>query len=268
VHLLTAAVLGVVQGVTEFLPVSSTAHLLLAERLLGHSDPGGVFTVTIQLGSILAVMWIYRGKLAVLLTGLFSDPDSRAFAIALIIAVIPALVAGAFLAPWVKRVLYASPSVIAVAFIAGGIVMLIAERIRPVPTVLDAERTPWPRALVIGVCQTLALIPGVSRSGSTIVGGMLVGLDRPAAAEFSFFLAMPTMTAAFAHDLFGVRHQLSGALGMEIGVGLVMAFISSLLIIRPFLSYVRRSGFAPFAWYRIVLGAAILAAVAAGWMRV
>jgi len=260
-------VLGVVQGVTEFLPVSSTAHLLLAERLLGHSDPGGVFTVTIQLGSILAVMWAYRGKLAALLRGILSDLDSRRFAIAIILATIPALIAGALLSSWVKRVLYASPRVFAVAFILGGIVMIIVERVRPVPTVLDAERTSWPRAFAIGVCQTLALIPGVSRSGATIVGGMMAGLDRPAAAEFSFFLAMPTMTAAFAHDLIGMRHALSPALGLEITVGLVMAFVSSLLVIRPFLFFVRRSGFAPFAWYRIAVGGAILAAVAAGWMQ-
>ena len=136
-----------------------------------------------------------------------------------------------------KRVLYASPRVFAVAFIVGGIVMIIVERIRPVPTVLDAERASWPRALGIGVCQTLALIPGVSRSGATIVGGMMAGLDRPAAAEFSFFLAMPTMAAAFAHDLLGMRHELTAALGLEIAVGLVMAFISSLLVIRPFLVF-------------------------------
>jgi undecaprenyl-diphosphatase len=256
-----------VQGVTEFLPVSSTAHLLLTERLLGHSDPGGVFTVMIQLGSILAVMWLYRVKLAVLIAGVFSNSDARRFAVAIILATIPALFAGAFLAKFVKSVLYASPVVFAVAFIVGGIVMLIAERVRPVPTVLDAERTPWPRALGIGLCQTLALIPGVSRSGATIVGGMMLGLDRPAAAEFSFFLAMPTMTAAFAHDLLGVRHQLSPERSLEIGVGLVMAFLSSLLVIRPFLQFVRRAGFAPFAWYRIALGAALLAAIGAGWMR-
>jgi undecaprenyl-diphosphatase len=267
VNLLSAAVLGVVQGVTEFLPVSSTAHLLLAERLLGHSDPGGVFTVMIQLGSILAVMWIYRGKLGALLTGLFSDPDARNFAAAIIVATIPALLAGALLSKFVKSVLYGSPRVFAVAFIVGGIVMIIVERLRPVPTVLDAERTSWPRALGIGVCQTLALIPGVSRSGATIVGGMTLGLDRPAAAEFSFFLAMPTMAAAFAHDLLGVRHQLSSALGLEIAVGLVMAFLSSLLVIRPFLYFVRRSGFVPFAWYRIALGSAILVAMAGGWMQ-
>ena len=266
-NLLAAAVLGVVQGVTEFLPVSSTAHLLLGERLLGQHDPDGVFTVMIQLGSILAVVCLYRAKIAALVSGLASDPDSRRFAVAIVVATIPALLAGAFLAKFVKRVLYASPFVFAIAFIVGGIVMLIVERWRPTPTVLDAERTPVPRALSIGVCQALALIPGVSRSGATIVGGMAMALDRPAAAEFSFFLAMPTMTAAFAHDLIEVRHQLSVARGLEIGVGLTMAFISSLLVIKPFLAFVRRSGFAPFAWYRIVLGLGLLAAIAAGWMN-
>jgi len=267
VNLLAAAVLGVVQGVTEFLPVSSTAHLLLGERLLGQQDPDGVFTVMIQLGSILAVVWLYRAKIAATVSGLASDPDSRRFAVSIVVATMPALVAGALLAKFVKRVLYASPSVFAVAFIIGGIVMLIVERWRPAPSVVDAERTPTSRAFGIGVCQALALIPGVSRSGATIVGGMAAGLDRPAAAEFSFFLAMPTMTAAFAHDLLEVRHQLSVARGLEIGVGLAMAFVSSLLVIRPFLAFVRRSGFGPFAWYRIALGVALLAAIAAGWMK-
>jgi len=147
------------------------------------------------------------------------------------------------------------------------VVMLIVERFRPRPTVFDAGLTPIGRALGIGASQTLALIPGVSRSGATIVGGMVLGLDRAAAAEFSFFLAIPTMTAAFAHDLLDVRHNLSAARALEIGVGLSMAFVSSLLIIRPFLSFVRRSGFAPFAWYRIALGTVLLVAIAAGWLR-
>ena len=154
----------------------------------------------------------------------------------------------------------------AAAFILGGIVMLVVERMRPSPVVQDAERTPVSRALGIGLCQMLALIPGVSRSGATIVGGMADG-RRPAAAaaEFSFFLAMPTMTAAFAHDLLEVRHHLS-ARGLEIAVGFVMAFLASLAVITPFLLFVRRSGFAPFAWYRIGLGLAIFAAIAAGWL--
>jgi undecaprenyl-diphosphatase len=145
--------------------------------------------------------------------------------------------------------------------------MLIVERMRPAPTVVDAERTPLPRAFAVGLCQMLALIPGVSRSGATIVGGMAAGLDRPAAAEFSFFVAMPTMTAAFGKQLLDVRHSLSSDRAMEIGIGLVMAFVSSLLVVRPFLGFVRRSGFGPFAWYRLVLGVAILAAIAAGWMQ-
>src|SRR3954471_11144823 len=261
-----AAVLGVVQGLTEFLPVSSTAHLLLGARLLRFDDPGGVFTVMIQLGSIVAIVWLYRLKILRVLTGLGSDPEARHFVLMIAVAFVPAAVAGLLFSGFVKRVLYTTPSVIAVSFIAGGIVMLVVERWRPAPVVLNADHTSLWRALGIGACQTLALIPGVSRSGATIVGAMLLGLDRPAAAEFSFFLAIPTLGAAFAHDLVGVRHQLSGALGLEIAVGLVMAFISSLLVITPFLLFVRRSGFIPFAWYRIALGCAVLAAVAAGWL--
>ena len=261
-----AALLGVLQGITEFLPVSSTAHLRLGERLLGYNDPDGVFTVMIQLGSILAIMVLYRTKIIDVLQGLRSRPDARHFALAIIVAVIPALVAGALLSDFVKQVLYESPKVFAAAFIAGGVVMLIVERTRPVPVIQDAERTPVSRAFGIGLCQTLALVPGVSRSGATIVGGMAMGLDRPAAAEFSFFLAMPTLLAAFAHDLLKVRHQLSAERGLEIGIGLVAAFIASILVIKPFLLFVRRSGFAPFAWYRIAAGVAILAAVAVGWL--
>ena len=174
-----AALLGVVQGLTEFLPVSSTAHLLIGGRLLGYQDPGGVFTVMIQLGSILAVMWLYRAKLIAVITGLPTNPATRRFAAMLAIAVVPALVAGALLSKYVKSVLYNSFNVIAAAFVLGGIVMLVVERFRPAPTVTDADRTPLPRAFGIGVCQTLALVPGVSRSGATIVGGMLAGLDPP-----------------------------------------------------------------------------------------
>jgi undecaprenyl-diphosphatase len=267
VTLLAAALLGIVQGVTEFLPVSSTAHLLLAGRALGHDDPGGVFTVMIQLGSILAVVWLYRAKILSVLTGLGSRPDARRLATAVVVATIPALVAGALLAGFVKSVLYESPRIFAIAFIVGGIVMLIVERGLPTVTIETADDIPVPRALGVGVCQTLALIPGVSRSGATIVGGMLAGLSRPAAAEFSFFLAIPTMTAAFMHDLLEVGDQLSAARGLEIGIGLLMAFLSSVVVIKPFLSFVRRAGFAPFAWYRIVLGAGLLLAMAGGWVR-
>lgn len=260
-----AALLGVVQGVTEFLPVSSTAHLLLFGRLLGHDDPGGVFTVIIQFGSILAIVWLYRAKILHIVADLPSSPEARQFALGLVVATVPALLAGAFLAPFVKGVLYASPRVFAWAFIVGGIVMLIVERQGPTPAVHDAVRTPIGRAFGVGCCQMLALVPGVSRSGATIVGAMMLGLDRPAAAEFSFFLAIPTMTAAFAHDLLDVRSHLSGR-ALELTVGLMAAFVASLLVVKPFLAFVRRSGFAGFAWYRIVLGIGLLAAIALGWM--
>ena len=262
---LLAALLGVVQGLTEFLPVSSTAHLLLGEKLLGFEDPIGVFTVTIQLGSIFAIVWLYRAKILNVLAGLRSDPDARRFAAGLVVAVIPALVAGALLSSFVKSVLYETPAVYAVSFIVGGIAMLIVERFRPQPDVLNAEHTPLGRAFGVGLCQMLAIVPGVSRSGATIVGGMLMGLDRPAAAEFSFFLAIPTMIAAFAHDLLEVRHSLSPERAVEIALGFAAAFVASLLVVRPFLAFIRRAGFAPFAWYRIVVGVVIVAALAAGW---
>jgi undecaprenyl-diphosphatase len=266
VTLLVAALLGVIQGLTEFLPVSSTAHLLIGGRLLAYDDPGGVFTVMIQLGSILAVMWLYRSKIIRIVAGLPSDPDARRFAAMILVAFAPAVLAGAFLADYVTQVLYESPRVIATTFVVGGIVMLLVERYRPTPTVLDADRTPVARALAIGACQVLALVPGVSRSGATIVGGMAMGLDRAAAAEFSFFLAMPTMMAAFAHSLLKVRHHLAAERAAEIAIGFLMAFVASVLVVRPFLAVVRRVGFVPFAWYRIAAGLALFGALAAGWL--
>ena len=264
--LLVAALLGVIQGLTEFLPVSSTAHLLIGGRLLAYQDPGGVFTVMIQLGSILAVMWLYRSKLLRIVAGLPSDPDARRFAAMILVAFAPAVLAGLFLADYVTTVLYDSPAVIATTFVLGGIVMLAVERYRPAPSVLEADRTPLAKALAIGACQVLAMIPGVSRSGATIVGGMAMGLDRAAAAEFSFFLAMPTMMAAFAHSLLKVRHHLAPERAFEIAIGFLMAFIAAVLVVRPFLAVVRRVGFVPFAWYRIAAGLALFGAMAAGWL--
>lgn len=245
--------------------MSSTAHLLVAERLLGFEDPGGAFTVMIQLGSIFAIMWLYRDKILKVLGGLPHDPAGRHFVLMVAVASLPLFVGGALLSGFVKRTLYGNFAVIGIAFVAGGIVMWVAERLRPAPTIVDADRLPLGRALVMGGAQALALVPGVSRSGGTIVAGMLAGVDRPAAAEFSFFLAMPALAAAFGKDLFDIRHQLGPERAMEITVGLAMAFVSSALVIRPFLAVVRRSGFAFFAWYRILAGVALLAAVAAGW---
>ena len=261
-----AALLGVVQGLTEFLPISSTAHLILGARMLGFQDPGGVFTVMIQFGAILAVIWLYRAKVLSVVLGLPTQPEARRFAALVLLGFLPALVAGALFADYVKRVLYYSPGVIAAAFIAGGVVMLLVERMRARPTVTSIESMPFSKALAVGAAQVLALVPGVSRSGATIVGGLLSGLDRTTAAEFSFFLSMPTMVAAFVHDLIEVRHDLSMERAGEIGIGFVMAFIAALLVVKPFLRFVGRSGFAPFAWYRISVGAALALAIAAGWL--
>jgi len=261
-----AALLGILQGLTEFLPVSSTAHLLIGARLLRFEDPGGVFTVMIQLGSVLAVMWLYRAKLLAVVKGLPSDPDARRFVVMIAVAFLPAVIAGLLFAGFVKRVLYESPGVIAASFIIGGVIMLVVERMRPAPVIMNAEHTPILRALAIGACQVLALIPGVSRSGATIVGAMALGLDRAAAAEFSFFLAMPTMTAAFVHDLVESRQHLGAERAGEIAVGFVLAFIAAAIVVRPFLAVVRRVGFVPFAWYRIAAGVVIIAALYVGWL--
>jgi undecaprenyl-diphosphatase len=264
--LVQAALLGILQGLTEFLPISSTAHLLIGSHIIGFADPGGVFTVMIQFGSVLAVMWLYRARIARVVMGLGAPGSERQFAVAVFLAFVPAIIAGAFLAGFVKRVLYTSFPTIAVAFIVGGVVMLVVERFRPSAVVREAERIPVGTAVSVGVFQTLALVPGVSRSGATIVGGLLMGLDRRAAAEFSFFLAMPTMAAAFLHDLLEVRGHLSPDRAVEIGVGFVMAFLASLVVVKPFLNFVSRSGFAPFAWYRIAAGVGLLAAIATGWL--
>jgi undecaprenyl-diphosphatase len=264
--LVQAALLGILQGLTEFLPISSTAHLLIGSHMLGYVDPGGAFTVMIQFGSILAVMWLYRQRIGRVVMGLTAPGSERYFAVAVLLAFVPAALAGAFLAGFVKGVLYESFATIAAAFVAGGIVMLAIERLRLPIAVREAEQIPVGRAVTVGVFQTLALVPGVSRSGATIIGGMLMGLDRRAAAEFSFFLAMPTMAAAFLHDLLEVRSHLSSDRALEIGVGFVMAFLAALVVVKPFVNFVARSGFAPFAWYRIAAGVALLAAIAAGWL--
>jgi undecaprenyl-diphosphatase len=212
------------------------------------------------------VVWLYREKVWAVVSGMPHDPGARRFALLVLAGVLPALVTGALFSGYVKRVLYYSPLVIGAAFLAGGLVMLAIERLRPAATVRDIETMPVGRAFGVGCCQVLALVPGVSRSGATIVGGMAMGLERTTAAEFSFFLSMPVMSAAFAHDLLEVRHILSFDRVTEISVGFVTAFIAALLVVRPFLRFVGRSGFAPFAWYRIAAGSALLAAVGAGWL--
>ena len=221
----------------------------------------------IQLGSIVAVVWLYREKLLHVLRGLPTDPSARRFAVMLFVALLPALIAGALLSGFVTRVLYRTLLVNAVTFVVGGIIILVVERSRSRPTVHHVDDTPIGKAFGIGVCQAVAIVPGVSRSGATIIGGLALGLDRAVATEFSFFLAIPTLTAAFANSLWKARHEFTTGQTTNIVIGFVMAFISSALVIKPFLNYVRRSGFQAFAWYRIVAGLALAAAIAAGWGR-
>jgi undecaprenyl-diphosphatase len=265
ITLLKALILGIVQGLTEFLPISSTAHLLLGERLLGFHDEGKVFTVMIQFGSILAVMWLYRQKIWDTVAGLPTKPEARRFALLLFLAFLPALFGGFFAADFVKTVLQESLAVISWSFVIGGVVMLLIERFRPAPTVMEADKTPFVRAIGIGCFQVLAMIPGVSRSGGTIIGALALGLDRRAAAEFSFFLAMPTMAAAFMYDLMQLQTRGFPADRIaEIAVGFVAAFFAALVVVKPFLEFVSRAGFGPFAWYRIVFGLILLGLIGAG----
>lgn len=273
--LFRAALLGILQGLTEFLPVSSTGHLLIAERAMGFEDPGGVFTVMIQLGSILAVMWLYRQRIRDVVTGLPSRPEARRFALMLFVSFLPAAFIGLLANSYIRDELYLRLDIVAIALILGGFAMLAIERWPPKVEVRDASETPIWRAVGVGAFQTLALIPGVSRSGATIFGGLALGLDRRAAAEFSFFLAMPTMVAAFLFDLVRLIQgmsktgegslQFTSQLAAEVAVGFVFAFISAALVVRPFLDFVTKVGFAPFAWYRIVFGAALFAVLALGW---
>ncbi|MGE0392814.1 MAG: undecaprenyl-diphosphate phosphatase [Vicinamibacterales bacterium] len=260
-----AALLGALQGLTEFLPVSSTAHLLVAGRLLGFDDPGGAFTIMIQLGSILAIVWLYRVRVARLVRALPHDPAARRFAAAIGAGLLPVLLLGAVGRGYVTSVLYGSALTIAMALILGGVVMLVVERRHLRTTVLTAEATPVSRALGVGVCQAMAVVPGISRSGATIIGGMLMGMDRTAAAEFSFFLAVPTMAAAFGNDLAHLEGGLASPRTAEIAVGFVAAFLASLAVVGPFLRFVSRAGFAPFAWYRIAGGGLMLLALWNGW---
>jgi undecaprenyl-diphosphatase len=264
-----AALLGIIQGLTEFLPISSTAHLLIGQRWLGYDDPGSAFTEMIQLGSILAVMWLYRGRIAEIAIGLTSRPEAaaaRRFALTVLAGVAPAMVVGALASDYVEGVLHESFTVMAAAFVVGGVVMLGVERTRPATVIADLNRISFARAFAIGLFQTLALVPGVSRSGATIVGGLVLGLERRAAAEFSFFLAMPTMIGLFVYKLVDIRESLVPDQAADIAVGFVMAFVAALLVVKPFLNFVSRAGFGPFAWYRIAAGITLFLAVAARWL--
>jgi undecaprenyl-diphosphatase len=274
-----AIVLGIVEGVTEFLPVSSTAHLLLVSRLLGFDSAGKAFDVLIQLGPMLALLGVYAARLVTLLVNLPRDPRSRRFALGVVIAFLPAAIVGVALHDVITGVLFNSVTVIALALIVGGVVLIVIDRL-PQPEIsreggLVSGQQKRPRffevldyplglALGIGLFQCLALIPGVSRSGATIVGALLLGADKRSAAEYSFFLAMPTLLGAFVYDAYKNRDALDAASWGLIAIGFVAAFLSALVVVRGFIAFVSRRGLAPFGWWRIVVGAVALVAVALG----
>lgn len=255
---LQAALLGLVEGLTEFLPVSSTGHLILVSDLLGFTGPrAALFEIVIQLGAILAVCWVYRAKLLATALHLHDQAGARHFTGVVLVAFLPSMVVGFFAYKTIKEVLF-SPLVVSVMLIVGGIAMLLIEKFRPEPRVHTTDEISLKRALAIGCFQCLSMIPGVSRAAATIMGGMLVGIDRRTATEFSFFLAVPTMIAATAYDLFKNRHDLT-ADGMSlIAIGFVCAFVTALIVVRTLIGFVGRHGFAPFAIYRIILGAFML----------
>jgi undecaprenyl-diphosphatase len=266
---LVALILGIVEGLTEFLPISSTGHLIVAGSLLGYTgERAKVFEIVIQAGAILAVCWEFRTRLARTVTGLTHDPIAQRFALNLIVAFIPAAVLGLLFSKLIKRYLFA-PLPVALAFIVGAFVILAVEHWRKrAPSSVridDVDAMRWPDALKVGIAQAFALIPGTSRSGATIIGGMLFGLSREAATRFSFFLAIPTLLAACIYDFLRNRALFSTGELQGLAIGFVAAFIAAFLCVRWLLRYVSRHDFIPFAWYRIAFGILILVTA---WMGV
>jgi undecaprenyl-diphosphatase len=257
--LLHALILGIVEGLTEFLPVSSTGHLILAGDLLGFNDERGkLFEIVIQSGAILAVCWEYRARLAAAVGGLPRDPAAQRFVLNVFIAFLPLAILGLLFGKAVKATLF-NPVAVATAFIVGAFVILWAEKRKHVIRVEHVDDLSPLDALKLGLAQALALIPGTSRSGATIIGGLLFGLSRKAATEFSFFLAIPTLLAATAYQLYKERHLLSlDDLGMWV-VGFVASFVSAFLCVRWLLRYISSHDFTAFAWYRIAFGIVVLA---------
>lgn len=246
-------ILGLIEGATEFIPVSSTGHILLAGHFLGFRSPGKTFEVLIQLGAILAILSVYAWKLIRLLIDLPSDARARRFVLGVLLAFLPAAVIGAIMHGAIKR-LFEVPMVICIALIVGGIVLLWVDRMKLTPRYRDVMDYPLWTSFAIGLCQCAAMVPGVSRSGSSIVGAMLLGADKRSAAEFSFFLAMPTMAGAFTYDLYKNWKTLETNDVAMIALGFAVAFVSALVVVRFLLDYVSRHGFALFGWWRIIVG--------------
>lgn len=256
--ILKAVILGVVEGATEFLPVSSTGHLIIVGDLLSfNDDKGKVFEIVIQLGAILAVCWEYRSKIGFVITNAFVESASQRLLLNLSLAFIPAAVLGLTFHSQIKQYLF-NPTTVALALIVGGVVILIIERFARTPDTLMVDDMDWKHALKIGFAQTLALIPGISRAGATILGGVAFGLSRKTATEFSFFLAIPIMFAATLYDVYTSRDLLSWQDAALFMGGFITAFVSALVVIKGLLRYVAHHDFRIFAWYRIVFGVLVL----------
>jgi undecaprenyl-diphosphatase len=257
--LLKALLLGIVEGATEFLPVSSTGHLIIVGDLLHFNDERGkVFEIVIQLGAILAVCWEYRARIVHVLASMTTEAASQRFAINLFIAFLPAAVLGLALHHAIQQYLF-SPITVALALIFGGFAILVIEKYAPPPDTHAVDEMDWKHALKVGFAQALALFPGVSRAGATILGGVVFGLSRKTATEFSFFLAIPIMFAATFFEVYKGREMLHAADFDVFVVGFVTAFFSALLVVKGLLRYVAHHDFRAFAWYRIGFGALVLA---------
>lgn len=262
---IVAGLLGLLEGLTEFLPVSSTGHVLLAGHFLGFESSGKAFEVVIQLGAIFAIIGVYAQLLFKTFRAAPHDPQARRFILSVLIAFLPAVIVGVLAHDIIKRVLFETPMLIAVMLILGGIVLLLVDRWKLEARFDDASRLPLATALKIGVIQCLAMIPGTSRSGATIVGAMLMGVSKRAAAEFSFFLSMPTMAGAFAYDLYKNRDVLSADDLNLILIGFVLAFVSAVIVVRGLLDFISRHGYALFGWWRIIVGTVVILALARGY---
>jgi undecaprenyl-diphosphatase len=250
------ALLGIVEGLTEFLPVSSTAHLLLLGHFLGFQSPGRLFEVLIQLGAILAIVVVYFWRLiAIARDAIARKPGALRFILGVILAAAPAAIAGVVLHDFIKTVIYETPILICVMLIVGGLILLWVDQLKLEPKYTSIYEYPPLLCLYIGLFQMLALIPGVSRSGATIVGSLLLGTDKRSAAEFSFFVAIPLMAGAFGYDLYKNRELISTELGLAVGIGFATAFILAFIVVRYALDFISRHGFAPFAYWRIFVGA-------------
>jgi undecaprenyl-diphosphatase len=254
--ILQALFLGILEGLTEFIPVSSTGHLLLAGHFMGFKSTGKAFEILIQLGAILAIVVVYFWRLVgIARDAIARKPGAWRFILGVVLAAAPAAIAGIVLHDFIKNTIYETPLIICVALIVGGLILLWVDQLKLTPKYTSIYEYPPLLCLYIGLFQMLALVPGVSRSGATIVGSLLLGTDKRSAAEFSFFVAIPLMAGAFGYDLYKSRDLITSELGIAVGIGFAAAFILAFIVVRYALDFISKHGFAPFAYWRIFVGA-------------